>query len=189
MKMIEDRTRIGTRNCITFKKQTTEDNFLKIKNEVGCHSWIGKLKDKKSQTLSLDLRIDIKSGLSCMNQATIAHELVHALGFDHEHNRPDRDDWVQIDFNNVRENRENSDFKILDSKKFYNLSTPYDYKSIMHYHSFAHAINESLPTIRAIKAPFEIEINENLSNIDVEEIRTLYNCKQGILIRINFINC
>ena len=172
MKMIEDRTRIGTRNCITFKEQTTEKNYLRIVNGAGCDSFIGKLKGR-SQTVNLDRH-------ACMNRATIAHELVHALGFDHEHNRPDRDDWVKIDFNNVKGNTKNSNFKILDSTEFHNLSTPYDYKSIMHYHSFAHAINESLPTIRAIKGPFDLEINENLSDIDVQEIRTLYNCKPGI---------
>ena len=59
----------------------------------------------------------------------------------------------------------------------------------MHYHSFAHAKNKSLETIRAIKAPFEIEINENLSYIDVEEIRTLYNCKPGISNLIHIIGC
>jgi len=182
MKMIEDRTRIGTRNCITFKKQITEKNFLKIKNGVGCNSRIGKLKDEKPQIVNLDSRI-------CINQATIAHELVHALGFDHEHNRPDRDHWVEIDFKNVKGAITNSDFKILDSTEFYNLNTPYDYKSIMHYHSFAHAINESLPTIRANKVPFEIEINENLSHIDVEEIRTLYNCKPGTSNLIPIIEC
>ena len=111
------------------------------------------------------------------------------MEFDHEHKRPDRDDWVQIDFNNVIGNITNSNFKILDSTEFYNLTSPYDYKSIMHYHFNAHAINKSFPTIRAIKVPFQIEINENLSDIDVEELRTLYNCKPGILIGIHFIYC
>ena len=170
MKMIEDRTRIGTRNCITFKKQTTEKNFLKIKNGVGCNSRIGKLKDEKPQIVNLDSRI-------CINQATIAHELVHALGFDHEHNRPDRDDWVKIDFNNVIGNIANGDFKKLDLTEFHNLSTPYDYTSIMHYHFNAHAINTSSRTITAKKAPFEIKINENLSDIDIQEIRKAYKCQ------------
>ena len=174
MKMIEDRTRIGTRNCITFKEKTNEKkNYLTILNGVECSSLIGKLRDEKSQQVNLDRS-------NCMNQATIAHELVHSLGFDHEQNRPDRDDWIQIDFKNVIGNRENSNFKKLDSTEFHNLSTPYDYKSIMHYHFNAHAINNSSHTIRAIKAQFDIEINENLSDIDVQEIRTLYNCKPGI---------
>ena len=182
MRMIEKRTRIGTRSCIKFKPRINETNFLEIKNGVGCNSRIGKLKDEKPQIVNLDSRI-------CINQATIAHELVHALGFDHEHNRPDRDDWVKIDFNNIIDGEFNNDFRVLNQTQFHNLSTPYDYKSIMHYHSFAHAKNKSLETIRAIKAPFEIEINENLSYMDVKEIRTLYNCKPGISNLIHIIGC
>ena len=173
MKIVEDRTRIGTRDCITFKKRQNEKNFLYILNGVECDSRIGKIKTQKSQQLSLNR-------FHCMNEATIAHELVHALGFDHEHNRPDRDDWVEINFNNVISEESNSNFRKLDSNEFRDFGTPYDYKSIMHYHSYAHALNKSLHTIRALKAPFEIEINENLSETDVRKIRLLYNCQPGI---------
>ena len=184
MKMIEDRTRIGNRNCITFKKQTTEKNYLKILNGVGCDSLIGKLKANQSQAVNLNR-------FTCMNQSTIAHELVHALGFDHEHNRPDRGNWVQINFDNVIDGVFNSDLRILNQTQYQDFGTPYDYKSIMHYHFNAHAINKSFPTIRAIKAPFDIEINENLSDFDVEEIRILYNFKPGIsnLILIFRFDC
>ena len=176
MKMIEDRTRKGTRKLITFKKQkqTTEKNYLNILNGVGCESDIGKLKDEKPQIVNLDTRI-------CMNQATMAHELVHALGFDHEHNRPDRDDWVDINFNNVIDVNSNSNFQKLNQTQFRDFGTSYDYESIMHYHSYAHTRNNSSTTIRAKKAPFEIVLNQNLSEIDVQEIRKLYNCKAGTL--------
>ena len=110
--------------------------FLKIKNGVGCNSRIGKLKDEKPQIVNLDRRF-------CMNQATIAHELVHALGFDHEHNRPDRDDWIKINFNNVIKGESNIDFKILNQTQFKDLGTPYNYESIMHYHHSAHSMNSS----------------------------------------------
>ena len=180
MKIIEDRTRIGTRNCITFKKQNTEKSYLKINNGGSCDSLIGKLKIERSQIVNLDR-------LNCMNQATIAHELVHALGFDQEHNRPDRDDWIEINFNNVIDEVFNSDFRILNQSQFQDFGTPYDYKSIMHYHYTAHSINISSTTIKAIKAPFEIIINQNLSDLDVKEIRTLYNCKQGNSIGTHFI--
>ena len=181
MKMIEYRTRIGKRNCITFEKKTSQTNFLKIENNVGCNSIIGKLRENRAQTLSLDKKY-------CLNRTTVAHELVHALGFDHEHNRPDRDDWVKIDFDNVIGNTANNDFRKIDLSGFKDLSTPYDYESIMHYHSYAHAINKSSITVAATKIPFEIKINKNLSDIDVFEIRKLYNCKLGILNIFMFIS-
>jgi hypothetical protein len=174
MKMIENRTKIGNRPCITFKKQIDERNFLDIIDGNGCDSFKGKLIVETQQKLNLNRR-------QCMNEATIAHELIHALGFDHEQNRPDRDEWVKINFKNVQDNEFNRDFRKLDVTEFQDFGTPYDYESIMHYDSYAHALNSSLVTIEAIKAPFEIKKNKILSDIDVLEIRKLYNCKPGIL--------
>ena len=170
MRMIEN---------ITFKSSIEGKNFLSIINGVNCESHVGKLKEQKSQILSL-------STSNCMSKSIIAHELVHALGFDHEHNRPDRDDWVKIDFSNIGTTSHN-DFRKLERTEFQDLGSPYDYNSIMHYHSHAHALNNELVTIRAIKPPFEIKMNEDLSVIDVEEIRKLYNCKAGAFTIILFI--
>jgi hypothetical protein len=41
MKMIEKRTKIGNRPCITFKKKIDENNYLEIHNGVGRNSHIG----------------------------------------------------------------------------------------------------------------------------------------------------
>ena len=68
------------------------------------------------------------------------HELLHTLGFVHEHTRPDRDKFITINFDNIlpgkKKNFEkrtegNSDFfekGDVDSK-----NTPYDVLSLLHY--------------------------------------------------------
>ena len=68
----------------------------------------------------------------CYNDRTIIHEFVHALGFHHEQNRPDRDQHVKINYENIVHSRENFD-KARTSLTF---GVPYDGLSIMHYKWF-----------------------------------------------------
>ena len=42
MRLIEDQTRIGTRNCITFTPRTTQANYIYIQSLSGCYSYVGK---------------------------------------------------------------------------------------------------------------------------------------------------
>ena len=44
-------------------------------------------------------------GPGCMSEdkGTILHEVMHSLGFTHEHQRSDRDDYVYIHWDNIKE--------------------------------------------------------------------------------------
>ena len=60
------------------------------------------------------------------------HELGHAIGLYHEHNRPDRDQFIKILWGNIRGGSD-SNFKI-NRPWLVNLwNIPYDYTSVMHY--------------------------------------------------------
>ena len=59
------------------------------------------------------------------------HEAMHALGFDHEQNRPDRDEFVEIHPSVA----ENGNYAKLTPEKWVNTSSPYDFCSVMHYTS------------------------------------------------------
>lgn len=61
-----------------------------------------------------------------------AHELGHVLGFFHEHARWDRDAYVTIHYENIKPGRE-PDYDWVPRTNWIVSSTPYDYRSIMHY--------------------------------------------------------
>lgn len=53
--------------------------------------------------------------------------------------------------------------------------TPYDYRSVMHYETTAFSRN-GLPTIEPLVPNVVIGQRDNMTTIDIEEVRLLYNC-------------
>jgi hypothetical protein len=66
---------------------------------------------------------------TCWVDSVIYHELGHAFGFIHEHQRPDRDIYLTIDFGTVPEDRRSNFTKAVLADP----RGPYDFLSIMHY--------------------------------------------------------
>jgi len=62
----------------------------------------------------------------------IVHELGHVLGFHHEHQRWDREDYITVHYENIKPGR-SSDYDRIDQTNWIVSSTAYDYRSIMHY--------------------------------------------------------
>ena len=65
-------------------------------------------------------------------QKIVLHELGHALGLIHEHQRPDRDDYVTINFSNLRPSGR-SNLEKVSRSAVNNHGVAYDLTSIMHY--------------------------------------------------------
>jgi hypothetical protein len=62
----------------------------------------------------------------------VAHELGHVLGFHHEHQRWDRDQYVTIHYEHIKPGRQ-PDYDWVPKTNWIVTSTAYDYRSIMHY--------------------------------------------------------
>ena len=41
-------------------------------------------------------------GSACKSLSTILHEMMHAIGFLHEHTREDRDNYIELKFENIK---------------------------------------------------------------------------------------
>ncbi|XP_073968465.1 tolloid-like protein 1 [Rhodnius prolixus] len=76
----------------------------------------------------------------------VMHEILHALGIMHEHNRPDRDNYVTICWDNI-EHHEKHNFLKAIPEDYEVFDVPYNYYSVMHYSSHSFSKDERKPTI------------------------------------------
>src|SRR5262245_51396540 len=80
---------------IQFVPRTTQTGFLSTVPGVptGCSAPVGQA------SRGVGLTVNLPS--VCLTDSIVAHELGHAVGLYHEHQRTDRDDYVTIDFSNI----------------------------------------------------------------------------------------
>ncbi|XP_055943073.1 astacin-like metalloprotease toxin 5 [Argiope bruennichi] len=116
MRHIEDNS------CLRFVPRTHEKDYIKIIKESGCWSLWGRAGNGE-QPLSI--------GAGCQALGTIVHELMHAIGFGHEHIREDRDNYINIHWENIDPKHHNGFKKLIPEQQ--RLLTPFDYNSIMMY--------------------------------------------------------
>lgn len=119
-------------------------------------------------------RVNISLGKGCYHLGIVVHELGHALGLIHEHQRPDRDNYVKVNELAIQVNYTDQ-FSTMSS---INLSE-YDYYSVMHYHKFAFS-EEGHPTIlpRRTVRLMPLESKPGLSSDDIRALNRLYNCTE-----------
>nr|BAM93569.1 hatching enzyme [Apeltes quadracus] len=151
------------KTCIHFVPRGSEAAYLSLETRSGCSSLVGRIGDKQAVSLQR---------FGCVQKGIIQHELMHALGFYHEHTRPDRDNYVTIQWDNI-DSAMQYNFKKQDSDT---LNTKYDYSSVMHYGKTAFA-KPGTQAITPIPDP-NVPIGQRmtLSDIDLLRIKKLYKC-------------
>nr|XP_012304229.1 meprin A subunit alpha isoform X1 [Aotus nancymaae] len=155
------------KSCVDFKPYEGESSYIIFQQFDGCWSEVG---DRHvGQNLSI--------GQGCDYKAIIEHEILHALGFYHEQSRTDRDDYVNIWWDEILPGYQHN-FNTYDDSFITDLNTPYDYESVMHYAPFSFNKNASVPTITAKIPEFNSIIGQrlDLSDIDLERLNRMYNC-------------
>lgn len=75
----------------------------------------------------------INVGTECSVTALV-HEVMHTLGWHHEHSRPDRNEYIRVNYENIPPGlTKNFDVRYSIVYEKIESKTPYDYRSIMHY--------------------------------------------------------
>ena len=102
--------------------------------------------------------------------SSLIHEMGHAVGLWHEHQRPDRDQYVNWSAAHTAKNyRRDSNPVSTDSQTV----GPYDFASIMHYGDFAFSADFQ-PTLVTIPQGIDIGDHATYSAGDIDTIRRLY---------------
>lgn len=104
----------------------------------------------------------------CGETGEIIHELGHVIGFRHEHQQPDGDEYVKIKKDNYLgvDNHFNVNYGKLSADEVDTLNEPYDYDSIMHYYEASESKYSSAIGTFEITGWFPDHI-ENLSLTDM----------------------
>lgn len=172
------------RTCIKFVeisgKNPAKENYVKFISGEGCYSRIGRDPLGGEQEISI--------GYGCVRAGTVVHEIMHALGFFHEHTRPDRDKYIHIDWKNIlKEHKHN--FKKYPRDVGSSFGKPYDYDSVMHYSRLAFSKDWKTPTIVPKDTTAAIGQRMGLSLHDREEINNLYQCKEDCVDKTDPFRC
>jgi hypothetical protein len=109
---------------VTFIPRTTESARLNIGEFGGNWSYVGR--SGGQQNLSI---------YNWTSPLIICHELIHALGRYHQQSRTDRDNYIQVNWENIDDDYEYN-YYISDSDEF----GPYDFESVMHYSQWSFSI-------------------------------------------------
>ena len=91
---IDDYNRLF-KDCLEWKPKSDESVYVEFLNSGTCYSRIGKA------YWPFPLAQSIFIGRCSHLVGHIKHEMMHTLGFYHEHSRSDRDDFIKINWNNI----------------------------------------------------------------------------------------
>lgn len=104
--------------ALNFLPRTNQSNYIYVKKDTGNWSYVGMIGGKQEMGIA-----------SWFSKFTIVHEIGHALGMIHEHQRTGRDSFVTIHTANIQDNYGHNFTPYNNSTNY----GDYDFDSIMHY--------------------------------------------------------
>ena len=140
----------------------TDAHYIRFFPDQGIHSPVGKGSGINNIVLQPD----------CFSRTDVMHEIMHSLGFFHEQQRADRDNYVIILWNNIESGQEHNFYKYSQNYSGQDISS-FDFNSIMMYSSTDAASSLGLYTITKTDGS-TISRNTLLSTGDKKGLYFLY---------------
>ncbi|XP_047116673.1 zinc metalloproteinase nas-14-like [Schistocerca piceifrons] len=157
------------KTCVSIRpyRKGDEDFVMVQGNNTGCWSYVGR--KNGGQVLNLQTP-------GCVHHGIVIHEFLHALGFYHQQSAHNRDDYVKILWENIKEGKEGN-FRKYNETLVTDYGIGYDYGSIMHYSKKAFSKNGE-PTIVPLEEDAVIGQRDGLSEKDIKKIKKTYKCNE-----------
>lgn len=154
---------------LQFVERTNQRDYVAVNytEDRVCNATIGRRGGRQSMNISL----------ACWPNE-IAHEFLHVAGIWHEHSRADRDQFVEILWENIRPGEEHN----FENRGEVGRSLGrYDYQSIMHYATTAFGREDEngrrLPTLRILRPDLPQRTENGLSFGDIAGLQALYGAE------------
>ena len=153
----------SSKTNVRFKERTNESNYVTIRmNGRNCNCG------------SANLGMNGSRGVINLGSRTTAvvliHEIGHTLGYIHEQNRSDRDDYIKINFENISDGAADQFYKSSNPRL---LTSKFDVKSTMMYGSYTFSKNRK-PTITDLNGNALPRRQAPISEGDIAGTNVLY---------------
>uniref|UniRef100_A0A182WXS3 Metalloendopeptidase n=1 Tax=Anopheles quadriannulatus TaxID=34691 RepID=A0A182WXS3_ANOQN len=162
---------LQSQSCLRFHRVSSDaPAYIRvIGSDSGCYSSVGYT--GRAQNLNLAPNVP---GQGCFRIGTVVHEFLHALGFYHQQSASDRDEFVDIIWDNIQKGTENN-FNIYSSSVVTDFNVQYDYGSVMHYGATAFSVNGQR-TIIPKDPNATIGQRLSMSERDISKLNWMYGC-------------